>query len=532
MKGHRYGPDAWLLSFATVADRVAFLRGEKIRRALEARPPRGLLESVPSFTTLLCRFEPGTAPVDGGWWDGLGRATHVAAPAAPREIEIPMRYDGEDLELVAGHHGVDRAEVVRLHAAGSYFVHCLGFAPGFAYLGGLDTRLHTPRRAVPRMRVLAGSVAIGGEHAGVYGIPSPGGWNLIGNTTRRLFDPEGSGPDAFLLSPGDSVRFVETSVSMENPDAMPSEEPAGTVAFTVLSTGTGVTVQDRGRAGWARFGVPVGGAMDVVSLERANRLIDNPPEAAALELALGRQEFRAEADLVVGIAGADLGAVVSRAGGTASEPVPAGHTLALRSGDRLRFAGGRRGVWAYLALPGGVVSRASMGSQSSMPRAGIGVTLATGSLVRIGTGASYRLPSGTVGRRVPWDGGADAGETVVRAWPGPQARAFDASTVRRWFETPWRVSAQSDRVGYRLEGEALAVPGGDMISEPVLPGTVQVPPGGQPIVTMADGPTMGGYAKLALVDPRDLPRLSQCAPGTMVRFVAVEDSGWGESARA
>ena len=103
---------------------------------------------------------------------------------------------------------------------------------------------------------------------------------------------------------------------------------------------------------------------------------------------------------------------------------------------------------------------------------------------------------------------------------------FGRGWVRRWFATAWRVSPQSDRAGYRLEGERLQPPDLEIVSEPVLPGSVQVPPGGQPIVIMPDGPTMGGYPKLAFVDPADLSGLAQAAPGSQVRFVPMPDSGW------
>jgi len=330
-----------------------------------------------------------------------------------------------------------------------------------------------------------------------------------------------------LVRPGDAVRFEETrDTAVAGPD--PEVAGAGgSAGFTVLSAGMGITVQDRGRPGWARFGVPAGGAMDPVALEWANRLVDNPPGSAALELAMGRQEFRAETEIAVGLAGADLGATVLRAGDSVAEPMETGRTIALRAGDRLKFSGGRRGVWAYLAVPGGVDGMMSMGSRATSPRAGIGTVVSTGGRVtRVGDGL-FRPGPGTGVRRVPWDGAKPGAEIHVRVWPGPQADAFGDAALGRWFGTGWRVSAQIDRVGYRLDGGNVAPPAGEMISEPVLPGTIQIPPGGEPIVTMMDGPTMGGYAKLAVIDPADLARMAQASPGTVVRFVPRGDAGWG-----
>jgi KipI family sensor histidine kinase inhibitor len=132
----------------------------------------------------------------------------VDEPLPPAETKvIPVKYDGPDLGVVAERAGLSVAETVEVHAAPEYRVYALGFSPGFPYLGDLDPRLHTPRRATPRARVSAGSVAIGGSHTGIYPTAGPGGWNLIGRTDAVLFDPRGSAGRQFLLRCGDRVRF-------------------------------------------------------------------------------------------------------------------------------------------------------------------------------------------------------------------------------------------------------------------------------------------------------------------------------------
>ena len=123
-----------------------------------------------------------------------------------RLVEIPVVYDGEDLAGVARRTGLAADDVIACHCGRDYRVWLLGFAPGFPYLGVLDEALHLPRRDTPRARIAAGSVAIAGAQTGIYPSESAGGWHVIGRTTAKLFDPEAD--DAFLLHPGDTVRFV------------------------------------------------------------------------------------------------------------------------------------------------------------------------------------------------------------------------------------------------------------------------------------------------------------------------------------
>jgi inhibitor of KinA len=224
-----YGPGGWLLRFAEQLGDETFARGRAIAAELERSPPEGLIEFVPGFTTVLLEFAPTESSSES-----IDRPAQLAAlsrrlerafrhPPGPAPIrEIPVVYDGPDLERVARTNGLKLEEVAELHSTTIYKVYLLGFAPGFPYLGDLDRRLHTPRLSAPRPRVAAGSVAIGGEHTGIYSVASPGGWNIIGRTSVQLFDPErknaepargdSPGPESamFWLRAGDRVRFKPT----------------------------------------------------------------------------------------------------------------------------------------------------------------------------------------------------------------------------------------------------------------------------------------------------------------------------------
>ncbi|MCI0745778.1 MAG: biotin-dependent carboxyltransferase family protein [Verrucomicrobia subdivision 3 bacterium] len=276
----------------------------------------------------------------------------------------------------------------------------------------------------------------------------------------------------------------------------------------VVATGFGITVQDQGRPGWRRFGVPASGAMDDHAALWANRLLGNPPDAPVLELLGGGARLRFLRETWLAVTGADLGSDTPR---WRAAPVKAEHEI--------HFASPRSGLWGYIAVAGGFACPKWLGSASVYARGQFGTALKSGDTLSGPPDAALTLPAGVSGRLVPWTEQRDYDHPpLLRVWPGPQWDQFHASERDRFFAQPWTVTAQSDRVGYRLAGDPLKHTIQEMISEPLLPGTIQVPPDGQPIVTMRDGPTVGGYAKLGLLDPADISWLAQVRPGRSVRF--------------
>jgi KipI family sensor histidine kinase inhibitor len=173
--------------------------------ALEQAPPDGLVELVPAARTLLVRFDPAVTDPDR-----LGAVLREVSPvdsalSSSAEVVVPVVYDGEDLADVAAEAGLSVSEVISRHSTASYASAFCGFAPGFAYLSGLDPALHVSRRSTPRTRIPAGSVAIAGEYSAVYPSASPGGWRLLGRTDVPVWDVERDPPN--LLPPGTRVRF-------------------------------------------------------------------------------------------------------------------------------------------------------------------------------------------------------------------------------------------------------------------------------------------------------------------------------------
>ncbi len=275
----------------------------------------------------------------------------------------------------------------------------------------------------------------------------------------------------------------------------------------VLATGVGLSVQDGGRVGWRGYGVPVGGTMDRFAAARANELLGNSADAPVLEIVLQGARLRVLEDVWLALAGAQLGAEL--------EPWSA---RLFRVGEVLDFRGGAQGLWAYLAVPGGFVVERFLGSASVDLRNGLGEPLIRGSRLAAAESVPRILESGVVCRRwVPECCRVYASELELALLPGPQFDLFSEAARERMVSADWTVGTSMDRTGYRLEGPALEVPA-SIPSEPVIPGSFQVPSNGQPIITMPDGPTVGGYAKIAVLKDADLDWVAQCRPGTKLQF--------------
>ncbi|MCM3717829.1 5-oxoprolinase subunit PxpB [Fictibacillus phosphorivorans] len=193
---------------------------KKVSSFLEQQSFDWMVEYVPGFTTVAvfydpCKIEAKTLPYDEVCEELSAHLEKLAVEegAEPRIVEIPVCYGGEfgpDLEEVAERNDLTPEEVIDIHSNGEYIVYMIGFAPGFPYIGGMDERIAAPRRKNPRLKIPAGSVGIAGKQTGVYPIETPGGWQLIGKTPRKLFLPEGETPS--LLQAGDQIKFVPISV--------------------------------------------------------------------------------------------------------------------------------------------------------------------------------------------------------------------------------------------------------------------------------------------------------------------------------
>lgn len=430
----------------------------------------------------------------------------------PRSVVIPVVYDGEDLAEVAALTGLSEVEVAGRHSSARYTVAFCGFAPGFAYLSGGDPALNVPRRPEPRSHVRAGSVGLAGAMTAVYPSDGPGGWQLIGRTSLQLFDPRR--PQPALLRAGDTVRFRAVHdlapAPRPEPRPLPAGDPAGSW-LEVLRPGPRTTVQDGGRTGWAHLGVPRSGALDPVALARANTAAGNDPGAAGLECTLAGPTLAAHGPVTVAVAGGDAGLAVN------SRPAGPG-PVTVNDGDTVSIPALRRGLRCYLAVGGGVDADVVLDSRSTDTLSGLGpLPLRAGDRLPVGSGSPPPNRGEWWRRAAPADDGGP-----VRVVPGPRLDRFPAATLEEFCRVGWTVDVRSDRVGLRLDGPSIATAGGDLPSEGMATGSVQVPPGGRPVVLLADHGTTGGYAVLAVVATADLGRLAQARPGSTLHFTPVD----------
>jgi len=513
------GEAALVLEIGGAFDPALNLRVRGIDAALIRDPFRGFRESVPGLTSLLVLYDPHQIGFDEVSQELERHASRPALSApAGRLHTLPVLYGGPDCDLVGG---LTNDEVAEIHSAPEYVAYMLGFLPGFAYLGPLPDRLEMPRKVTPRLRVPAGAVAVAGGMTAVYPAATPGGWNLIGRTTAPLFDPGRDPPS--LIQPGDRVRFARVrdlpALAASGPAARSSSPPV----VEVLDGGLLTTVQDLGRFGHRRQGVPWAGAMDAPALRAANLAVGNAPGAAALECAVAGPVLRVLAPVRLAVTGADLGAVLHRED-LGPWPVPHGSAVLARPGNRLSFTGRRAGCRAYVALAGGIDVPEVLGSRSTDLRSGFGGLegrpLRGGD--RLGTGGVRGDPL-REGAAPPPSARESEPSPTLRVVLGPQDDHLTPESVARFLAGEYRVTAASDRVGCRLQGPRLEhARGGEIPSDGMVPGSVQVPPDGQPIVAMMDGPTTGGYPKVATVVGADLPLLAQIVGGEgAVRFAAL-----------
>jgi biotin-dependent carboxylase-like uncharacterized protein len=301
------------------------------------------------------------------------------------------------------------------------------------------------------------------------------------------------------------------------------------VSLVVVKPGPLASVQDLGRYGHRQLGICPGGALDAVALTLANRLVGNADGAAGLELTMGSCEIRFEQPTRIALAGESFGARLD------GMPLPPCWSVAVSAGQTLRLGGAasgeRPGLRSWVAVAGGVDVPPVLGSRSTDLKAGFGGlegrALRKGDRLAVGASAldESQRSRRAFGVRAPDAGDAPGEPITLRVLPGPEAEQFLQAARKQLHAEPWRITPQSNRMGSRLTGPELKRKRGssDMLSAGVVPGTIQVPPSGQPIILMGDAQTTGGYPRIAVVIRADLWKLAQAPLGGLLQLVEVDE---------
>ena len=457
-----------------------------------------------------------------------------------RTITIPVCYEDQefapDLEKVALHAKLSKEEVIKLHSSSDYLIYMMGFLPGFPYLGGMNPQLETPRLETPRTKIPAGSVAIGGAQTGLYPVESPGGWNIIGRTPLRLFDVKRK--PFFLYEAGDKIRFLpitreefenfdeslwlaqvagksEASIETSDDAADSKEVYECGGGIKILESGLLTSIQDSGITGFQKYGIGQSGAMDQTSFALANQICGNEKNAACLETTLAGPSIR----FVTACDFAITGAVFENATLDGMR-IEMNKKISAKAGSLLSCGFASKGLRSYIAFSGGLlvpkVFRSSSTNLKSKIGGYMGRKLQADDQLAIGINKKNPL-------LVP-DNKSTEGFTenkdvlLLDCIKSSQFDFFQEKIVKKFTDSIYTVSAESDRMGIRFTGPGLECGKTDIISDAIPFGAVQITSAGLPVVMAADRQTTGGYAKIACVKKSAMYRLAQALPGTKVRF--------------
>ena len=380
----------------------------------------------------------------------------------------------------------------------------------------------SPSPQAESVDVGAGAGADGSQATdeGIRGVMSPA------SPTEERVNSEGSG---FPLR---ACEEEGGAAALRDGDA-PDPTQRNQSHLEIKNPGLQSLIQDLGRPGYADLGVSVAGAADTRSARQANRLVGNPADAAVIENLFGGLELTAHGDTVLALSGAEAPAAVVSPGGERDRPAPGNTPFALLDGETLTIGTPYRGVRSYVAVRGGLAVDPVLGSRSTDTMSGIGpAPLEAGTILPVGA-VSGSAPVGTA-EATPLSAGTAPGAlgdgrtpTLLRVTAGPRQDWFGPDAAAALADHTWLTTNESNRIGVRLatdpedpEAAPLArVRDGELPSEGVVAGSLQVPPSGLPVLFLADHPVTGGYPVIAVVVPQDLPVAAQLPPGHPVRFV-------------
>ncbi|OTA20259.1 putative multifunctional urea amidolyase [Xenorhabdus beddingii] len=501
--------------------------------SLHVAPVLGIEEIIPAARTLMVRFRPTKISAQQLVAEIIvaeisNRDLLEREPETGQKITIPVHYNGDDLSIVAEILGITVAEVIRQHTENEYTVAFTGFAPGFAYMVSETSQWNIPRRKTPRTRIPAGAVALAGEFSSVYPQASPGGWQIIGMTTERMWDL--SRPSPALLQPGYRVNFQDvehspvtvnlpkTAVKTTIKNTVSVPVPATACHLEILSVGLQTLFQDLGRVGQSGLGISESGAMDKSALRCANRIVGNSSDQACLEIVQGGFKAIAHGQMVLAITGASCPIEIKTPAGEIFY-VNTYQPIDLNNGDEISLGLPTAGLRSYLAVRGGFAVADVLSSHSFDTLSNIGpAPLKTSDKLAIG--ATSHCGAVSFSETPAFDMPNNNQVVVLDIILGPRTDWFTQEGIELLSEQTWQVTPQSNRIGLRLNGECSLsrINQQELPSEGTCAGAIQIPASGQPVLFLADHPLTGGYPVIASVADYHLDLAGQIPVNAKIRF--------------
>ncbi len=531
------GDKALSIEFGKEISQEANLRVLTLDESLRKKPIIGVERTLPTYRSLLIYYDPLKISLKE-----LQELLQQLEPTliktkltSGRLIKIPVIYGGKygpDLEFVAQHNNLSIEEVISLHSSTEYLVSMMGFTPGFPYLSGMVSEISAPRLTNPRLKVPAGSVGIAGLQAGIYPQDSPGGWRIIGWTSLKLYDPERVNP--ILLEVGDRIRFLTVNEEEAGRLAEEVEEELGVKyrvkkteeqryifkekygTFSVQKGGVFTTIQDQGRYGYERYGVPPSGVMNLYSYRMVNRLVGNDDNEAVLEITLVGDdvEFIFNNPTKVAVAGGELSIKFN------GKDMPLVKGIPVKNGDVVTLTDFKKGLRCYFAVSGGIKVPEVLGSCSTYIGGSMGGfqgrILKEGDIIPFKT--QENIPDFITSLSLPLHPSITL-PLRIKVVSGPQYDYFTQQGLESFFNSEYEITAESDRRGIRLSGLPVErKDSSEIVSDGTPPGSIQITGSGLPLIIMKDGPTTGGYPKIATVITPDLDLLAHVKSGDKVKF--------------
>ena len=512
MQIHPVGTRALLVELEDLSQVMAW------HAALDANPLKDQVDAIAAATTLLLTFAtPNSAAAASEKLQDF----HPTAQGGegPRFVEIDVLYDGEDLDEAAELMGMSRAGLIDWHTSTEWLAAFGGFAPGFTYCTPADPaqNFNIERRATPRTAVPAGAVGIAGGFSAVYPRVSPGGGQLLGTTSTPMWESDAHPPA--LVQPGDRVRYRAVSSLPDVVSTTPfgRRTPARLPRMEVLDAGLLTLFQDQGRPGRGNLGVTPSGAADLAAAATANVAVGNPRGATVLEN-IGGIRLRALTDAVMCVTGAQSRVLLD------DMPVHLARPVLVTAGSTVTVDPATVGLRNYIAIRGGIVADAELGSASTDVLSGLGPQpVRLGDVIGVLPRSTAMTDAQLSNPMRVREGANGQTEGVLRCVLGPRDDWFTPESLEAFLATEWTVTAQSNRVGVRLLGpegsvELSRAREGELPSEGMVAGSVQVPPSGEPVIFLRDHAVTGGYPVIATVLEEDIDIAAQLPPGATVRF--------------